>query len=396
MTLCRPTASERILCCDTLHHSETTGNHVRETLKRSEASLRLLAAQLPALVWTTDGALRITSVIGAEQVRPERPPDWYLGKTLDDILGPEALELPIIPAHRRALQGELAHYERRAAERVFDVRVQPLRDQQRIIGCLGLAIDVTERTQAEAARQAVERQLLAQRLEAERLAERERARHELFRSVSHDLRTPLTAARAALGLLDTTGGGLEPGSRQLLDNARRNLERLRLLVDDLIAANQLLAGAAPLVSEPVPLDLCAVVEAAVAPMAAMLERRGQALACELPVALPVRGDPRELEQAVSNLLANAHYHTGTGTRIVLTGWLAPGTVRLAVSDDGPGITPEVAATLFQPLHRLSGEATGSGLGLAVARAIVERHGGRLWYEPAPERGVTFHLDLPSA
>jgi signal transduction histidine kinase len=208
------------------------------------------------------------------------------------------------------------------------------------------------------------------------------------------LRTPLTAARAALGLLEATGGATEPGSGQLLANARRNLERLRLLVDDLIAANQLLAGAAPPVSELVPLDLRAVVEAALAPLATIIERRGQTIGCKLPVALPMHGDPRQLEQAISNLLANAHYHTGPGTRIVITGWQARGTLRLAVRDDGPGITPEVAATLFQPLNRLGAEAVGSGLGLAVARAIVEQHGGCLWYESAPEGGVTFHLALP--
>ncbi|NTU78032.1 MAG: PAS domain-containing protein [Chloroflexales bacterium] len=371
-------------------------DQVRAALQRSEASLRLLAAQLSAIVWTTDAALRVTSVVGATQLQPGRPPEWYLGKTLHAILGAEAAALPIIPAHQRALKGEAAQYEHRAAGRIFAARVQPLRDQQQgVLGCLGLALDNTERTPAEAACQAAEQRLVARRLEAERLAERERARHELFSSVSHDLRTPLTAARAALGLLETTSEGLGPGDHPLLDNARRNLERLRLLVDDLIAANQLLVGAAPLASAPVPLDLRTVVEAAIAPLAALIARRGQTLVRELPMALPVRGDPAQLEQAVSNLLANAHYHTGPGTRIDLAGWQAPGTVRLAIRDDGPGITPELAATLFQPLQRLGEEAVGSGLGLAVARAIVERHGGRLWYEPAPGRGVTFSLALPS-
>lgn len=73
------------------------------------------------------------------------------------------------------------------------------------------------------------------------------------------------------------------------------------------------------------------------------------------MALPVRGEPEGLEQAVSNLLANAHYHTGPGTGIALTGWQTAGTVRLAVRDEGPGIAPEVAATLFQPLQRLGAE-----------------------------------------
>jgi PAS domain S-box-containing protein len=379
----------------TSHRPERANAQLREILHRSEASLRLLAAQLPALVWTTDASLRITSAVGAAELRPGRPSEWYHGKTLQAVLGPEAAELPVIPAHRRALRGETARYERQVGERVFDVRVQPLRDQQQIVGCLGLAIDVTERARAEAARAAAQQQLLAQRMEAERLADQERLRRELIGSLSHDLRTPLTAARAALGLLETTGAGREPEQHQLLDNARRSLERLRLLIDDMIAANQLLAGAEPPPIEPVPLDLRAVVEAAAAPLIRLMERRSQTLAYDLPAALPVRGDPTRLQQAVSNLLANAHYHSGPGTRIALAGWQAAGATHLTVHDNGPGITPEVAANLFQPLQRLGAEAVGSGLGLAVARSIVEQHGGRLWYEPMPGRGVTLHLVLPS-
>lgn len=209
------------------------------------------------------------------------------------MLGPKAARLLIIPTHQKALRGETALYEHHVDDRVFAVRVQPLLDQQQvIIGCPGLAFDVTEQTRAAAVRQQAEQQLLAQRAEAEGLVERERLRHELFGSVSHDLRTPLTAARAALGLIETTGEGLAPGERQLLDNARRNLERLRLLVDDLVAANQLLAGAAPPALEAVPLDLRDVVAAAIAPLAPLLERRGQTLVQEHPWHCRCEANPR--------------------------------------------------------------------------------------------------------
>ena len=294
---------------------------VRTMLQRSEASLRVLVAQLPALVWTTDTAMRITSVIGAARIQPTRAPEWYIGKTIAEVLGPKAEELPILPAHRRALAGEAARYERRADDRIFDVRVQPLRDHERaIVGSLGLALEITERAAAEAARAAAEQQLLAQRLEAERVAERERARRELLSSVSHDLRTPLTSARAALGLLDTGGAGFSQDERQLLDNARRSLERLRLLVDDLLAANQLLAGVVPPLHHPVALDLGDIVAAAVADLAPLLARKGQQLVNKLHAAcvLPVRGDPQRLQQAVANLLANAHYHTAAATTVTVS------------------------------------------------------------------------------
>lgn len=110
----------------------------------------------------------------------------------------------------------------------------------------------------------------------------------------------------------------------------------------------------------------------------------------------MRGDPQRLQQVVANLLANAHYHTGAATTVTVSAWAERDVVQLAVEDDGPGIAPEVAASLFQPLHKLGAEAVGSGLGLAVARSIVEQHGGRLWYEPGPQRGVIFRLALPRA
>lgn len=177
------------------------GGSVRSSLHRSEASLQLLVAQLPVLIWTTDSELRLTSMVGAEQVRPERPPEWYLGKTLQAILGPEAAELPIIPAHSRALRGEAAQYERRAAGLVFDVRVQPLRDQQQqVIGCLGLALDITERTRSEgrlATQYAVSRALA-------RATCLEEAAPGLLRAIGECLEWSC----GALWVLDKAGGAL--------------------------------------------------------------------------------------------------------------------------------------------------------------------------------------------
>lgn len=154
---------------------------------RSAMTLRLLIEQLPALIWTTDDTLHITSVIGADRIQLERPPAGYIGHPLSALLGEEAASLSNLPAHLRALAGEPARYERVIAGRVFDVRVQPLRDsRQHILGCIGIALDITERKSNEL------------------LIEREQLRREFLLSISHDLRTPLTSARAALGLLETS------------------------------------------------------------------------------------------------------------------------------------------------------------------------------------------------
>ncbi len=102
-----------------------------------------------------------------------------------------------------------------------------------------------------------------------------------------------------------------------------------------------------------------------------------------------------MEQVVINLLANAHRHTPSGSRIAISGRVAAGTAQLTVSDNGPGIPDEEREAIFRRFHRLSAAGEGSGLGLAIARHIVELHGGQLDAESAPGRGAIFHLTLPA-
>lgn len=229
--------------------------------------------------------------------------------------------------------------------------------------------------------------------EAERLEELDRARSDFVSSVSHELRTPLTAARAGLGMLDTSAHDrLRPDERALVDNARRNVERLGMQVDDLLAYNQLEAGT--LRPEREPLDLRSVVMGAVSAVQPIIREKGQVLELDLPGALPTEGDPRRLEQAVVNLLSNAHRHTPSGTRVAIHGRAGGDEVLLCVSDDGPGIPAGEQETIFRRFYRLRPGDGGSGLGLAIARAIVELHGGRIWAESQPGKGATFCVALP--
>jgi signal transduction histidine kinase len=229
--------------------------------------------------------------------------------------------------------------------------------------------------------------------EAGRLEELDRVRAEFVSNVSHDLRTPLTAARAGLGMLGTSAAErLRPDERELVDNARRNIERLGAQIDDLLAYNQLEAGTLCLEREP--LDLRAVVPEAVSAVRPLIREKGQTLEVDLPELLPTEGDPRRLEQVVVNLLVNAHQHTPAGTRITVRGRLTGDEVLLCVSDDGPGIPAEEREAVFGRFHRLSSAGGGSGLGLAIARAIVELHGGRIWAESKLGQGAAFHLALP--
>ncbi len=129
-------------------------------------------------------------------------------------------------------------------------------------------------------------------------------------------------------------------------------------------------------------------------MHVLIRQKGQELEIDLPDPLPTEGDPRRLEQVVLNLLANAHRHTPSGTRIRISGRRANGDVLLSVRDNGPGIPAAEMEAVFERYHRISSVEAGAGLGLAIAKGIVDLHGGRIWAEGEPGRGATFHVALP--
>ena len=143
-----------------------------------------------------------------------------------------------------------------------------------------------------------------------------------------------------------------------------------------------------------PLDLRAVVAEAISAVQPLTSEKGQTLEVDLPGPLPTLGDPRRLEQAVVNLLSNAHRHTPSGTRVAISGHVQGDEVLLSVDDDGPGLPAGEQETIFRRSYRLRPEGGGSGLGLTIARAIVELHGGRIRAESRPGEGATFRVALP--
>lgn len=229
--------------------------------------------------------------------------------------------------------------------------------------------------------------------EAERTAELERVRGNVIAAVTHDLQTPLTALRAGLGLLETSAQErLLQDEAQLLVNARRNVDRLGLQINDFLSLNQLEAEMFQL--NAAPFDLRTVVAGVVAVAHPLVRQKGQELQVDVDEPLDVLGDPRRLEQAVLNLAVNAHRHTPRGTTITLRGRAAGERVELQVSDTGPGIPEAARAHIFERFFRADETASGSGLGLTIAKAVIERHGGSLSVASEPGRGAVFTVVLP--
>jgi PAS domain S-box-containing protein len=249
---------------------------------------------------------------------------------------------------------------------------------------------VIERKQAETER--------ARLLEAERLArtEAERLKDEFLANVSHDLRTPVAAVKASIGVIlaNEPPGTPEPLHR-LLVNIDLASDRMVKLVSDLLELTRLQADRVRLERDWHDLRLPAL--RASRSIEALAQAKAQQLDLALPnepVMAPV--DAGRLEQVLLNLLGNAHQYGRASGTIGLRLEQRSDEAIFSVSDDGPGICEADQARLFERFYRVdrSRSTQGSGLGLAISRSIVLLHGGRIWFESAPGAGTTIHVALP--
>jgi signal transduction histidine kinase len=233
------------------------------------------------------------------------------------------------------------------------------------------------------------------------LTESDRARRQLLADVSHELMTPLSAIRGYVETLAMTDLPLDQGTRhQYLGIVEEETHKLEAIIGDLLDLARLEGGGDTLREEPVSVaDL--FVRVADRHLPAMRDR-GVVLERDMAQGTPpIRGDAARLEQALQNLAANAIRHTPPGGRVVLHASPADNGVRIVVRDTGPGIPPEHLARVFDRFYKVdasrAGTAvpSGSGLGLSIVRAIVERHGGTVMASNAPEGGAEFELVLPA-
>jgi two-component system sensor histidine kinase KdpD len=223
--------------------------------------------------------------------------------------------------------------------------------------------------------------------------ESERLRNSLLSALSHDLRTPLTAVLGLTEFLSITKPDLSAEQHEVVISIRDETRRMTALVNNLLDMGKLQAGEVKLNKQWQPLE--EVVGAALAATSSLLSKHVVTvdLAADLPL---LEFDAVLIERLLFNLLENAQKYTPEGSRIEIKATLAEDCAEISVEDNGPGLPEGMEEQVFEKFTRGQKESAkaGVGLGLAICRAIIDAHRGRIWAEKSPSGGARFVFTLP--
>ena len=363
-------------------------------LAETEARQRTLLAAFPGFIWVFDSAFRLVYLnpAAAEVYRPMVP---LPGMPAAKLFGREVAER-IEPNVRRALAGEtlsLDWHRPSASGRSPDdmlIKMVPGTSTDGTPLCYAFGIDISSLKQAEDA-------LRAARDEAERANQ---AKTQFLSSMSHELRTPLNAVIGFSQVLEhNADGNLTARQVRQLGEIRRAGGHLLALINDLLDLSRIEAGYTTLSLMPVP--LAEVADDCVQLVQPLLAREGRTLDLAAGPAVTVRADRMRLKQVLLNLLSNAIKYNRPGGRVRLAwhqGAEGDEGVHIEVHDEGPGLSDEAQARLFQPFERLGAEAggtEGTGIGLALSRQLVQLMQGTIGVRSTVGQGSCFWLRLPA-
>ena len=360
---------------------------------QAEAMFRQLLEATPDAILIVDPAGTIVLVNAASERLFGGPRAGLLGTPLDRVL-PAAFGggRPDLDAMSGTMESELLAHRRDGTTVPVELRANPLRIDERTLVAIAVR-DVTERYRAAHALGELNAEL-EQRV-AERTAELSRSNAELekFASIaSHDLQAPMRMVASYVRLLaERYRGRLDADADEFIGFAVDGAERMQRLVRDLLAYARVSTRA----REPEPTDAAPILERALANLRLAIAESGATITS---TPLPrVRVDASQLGQLLQNLVDNALKFRGdrpvevhVDAERTLQGWT------FSIRDNGVGVAAadrERVFDLFERAHGAVGQ--GSGIGLALCKKIVERHGGRIWVEPGPAGGSIFRFTLPA-
>ena len=360
----------------------TEMRRVTEALRTSEAQMREITDTVPAWITYADADQRLCFHNRAYEEVFGLTNEQLAGKTIREILGEEMYAV-IKPRVDEVLQGYPVVYERtqktaRGGTRDYVVNYFPRYgdgdDEGKVIGFYTLANDVTE------------------------LKRIDRMKSEFVSTVSHELRTPLTSIRGSLGLISGgVAGQLPDAVKTLVGIAKTNCERLIRLINDILDIEKIESGKMTLDFQVIELE--PLLEQALAANEGYGTAKNVRLQLHFPDEdLHVRVDSDRLTQVVTNLLSNAMKFSPEGGTVDIHVARCEAGIRVEVRDHGPGIPEEFRNRIFQKFSQADSSDTrqkgGTGLGLNISRAIIERLGGSIGFHTDPGVGTTFFFELP--
>jgi PAS domain S-box-containing protein len=359
-----------------------------------DADLRLsfVTEQLPAILWTTDRDLRFSSAVGGGLAAIGMTPRDVVGVSLSDFFARDPMIARNIAAHRAALDGRGTSTDARFGSRVYQCRIDPLRDSNGdITGTIGVALDITDRKKME-----------EKLVQAERLA----SMGTLAAGVAHEINNPLTYVMANIGFVSERLPKLLAGDPSLavasqldelataLAEAQEGAIRVRQIVRDL---KSLARGDEEQYG---PVDVRAVIESSISMVSNQILMKAE-LVRNLGEVPMVEASESRLGQVFLNLLVNAAQAirggaVGRNKIGVSTCTDTAGRAVITVSDTGEGISPHVMGRIFDPFFTTKPLGVGTGLGLFICHGIIKALGGEITAESALGCGTTFRIALPPA
>jgi PAS domain S-box-containing protein len=372
-----------------------TGSHVPAFREVADLRLGFVTHQLPAIIWTTDRELHITSAIGAGLETLGLDPQRVVGLALARLLATDDPRDPLLEAHRRAVAGEGANLDWGSPERLWHCWVEPLRDPGgSAVGVIGIALDITERARLEKA----VRDRDAHVVQSDRLA----SLGTLAAGVAHEINNPLTYVITNLSFVGERFAKLPDGPlvaqlaevREALEEAQEGAQRVRQIVRDLRTYSRADD------EQEKTIDIWRVLDWSVNMTMNEIRHRAR-LVKDLGAVPGVRGTETRLGQVFINLLVNAAQAIAAGSKAdheirISTMTDGDGRAVVCVSDTGPGIPPDVLDHIFEPFFTTKPTGVGLGLGLFVCHGLVKGMGGTLTAESPPGAGATFVVTLPPA